>query len=702
MGRQDEIVKERIKKLEELRKNGINPYATKYDVKDTSKQLQEEHADLKPDTKSNKRASIAGRIMGIRDMGKITFLVINDGYGKMQAILQDEGTPKETMDFFRKYIDSGDFIGLEGEIFRTKRGELSIIISSLTLLTKSIFSLPDKWHGIENEEERLRKRYLDILMNDEVKQIFIRKAKFWQTIRNFLIEKGFLEVETPALENSAGGASATPFATHHNAMDIDVYLRISMGELWQKKLMVAGYPKTFEIGRQFRNEGMDAEHLQDYTQMEFYWAYANYEQGMELVEEMYKKVALEVYGKTKFKFGNHEFDISKKWERIDYGETILKMTGVDVFKASEKEIISKLNELKVEYEGKSGKSSLMDSLWKYCRKKIAGPAFLIGAPVDVSPLAKRSSSDSRKVEKFQPILAGSEVGNGYSELNDPFDQEERFKEQQEMKDAGDSEAQSHDFEFVEALKYGMPPTCGFGVSERLFSFFEGKPVRETVIFPLMKPSQTEKPKDKEDWKKNAGKEKKINNKLPISREEAWQLVKKYNSDKSDLNHYLESEAVMRGIAKKIGEDEDYYGMLGLVHDIDWGITKENSIEHLTKAPEILKKAGFDEEFIKIIISHGYGFDCAGLKDKKRTRKIEHALAASETVTGLIHSYALMRKSIVGMDATGLMKKFKDKKFAEAIHRDIIKECENLGLSLEEFLETSIEAIKGIAKEIGLE
>ena len=273
-----------------------------------------------------------------------------------------------------------------------------------------------------------------------------------------------------------------------------------MGELWQKKLMVAGYPKTFEIGRQFRNEGMDAEHLQDYTQMEFYWAYANYEKGMKLVEEMYKKVAKEVYGKTKFTIEKHTFDLSKKWEIIDYSTIIKKETGIDIFKDSREEIEKALNKLKQEYNPGLDKPRLIDALWKYCRKKISGPAFLTGQIVEVSPLAKRSSKDSRKVEQFQIILAGSEVGNGYSELNDPFDQESRFNEQQKMKDSGDSEAQSHDYEFIEALKYGMPPTCGFGISERLFAFLEGKPIRETVIFPLMKPLATESSlkKKKED------------------------------------------------------------------------------------------------------------------------------------------------------------------------------------------------------------
>jgi len=492
MGRQDEIVKERLRKLSELKKSGINPYPNKYEVKNYAQDLQEKYSKLKAEQKTKDKVKIAGRLMAIRDIGKIAFGVIQDGSGKIQITLQDGETPNKVMEFFKKYIDSGDFIGVEGAIFRTKRGELSVLAKSVELLSKSILPLPEKWHGLQDDEERLRKRYLDIIMSPEVKQMFVRKSKFWNTIRNFLLSKGFLEVETPALENSAGGASATPFATHHNALDMDVYLRISMGELWQKKLMVAGYDKTFEIGRQFRNEGMDAEHLQDYTQMEFYWAYANYEQGMALVEEMYKKVAKEVFGKTKFKYGDYEFDFSQKWKVIDYADTVKKETGIDLFKATEAQLKTKLDELRMEYERNSPRARLIDALWKYCRRKISGPVFLTGQPVEVSPLAKRNAKDSRKVEQFQILIAGSELGNGYSELNDPFDQEERFKEQQKMKEHGDKEAQSHDFEFVEALKYGMPPTCGFGVSERLFALLEGKPIRETVIFPLMKPHAEDK------------------------------------------------------------------------------------------------------------------------------------------------------------------------------------------------------------------
>jgi len=297
-----------------------------------------------------------------------------------------------------------------------------------------------------------------------------------------------LEVETPILETTPGGADARPFVTHHNALDIDVNLRISGGELWQKKLMVAGFEKTFEIGRVFRNEGMDAEHLQDYTQMEFYLAYADYEQGMKFVEEMYKYVAKKTFGTLKFKIKGFEVDLGKKWEKYDFQSTIAKYTGVNIEEASLPGIEKVLNKLGVDYDKKGFNiTRAIDNCWKYCRKNITGPGFLINVPATIEPLAKRMEKNPNLVQRFQVILAGSELGKGYSELNDPIDQAERFTEQQKLRDKGDEEAQRFDKDFVEALEYGMPPTCGFGVSERLFAFLMDKPARECQIFPLMRP-----------------------------------------------------------------------------------------------------------------------------------------------------------------------------------------------------------------------
>jgi len=486
MSREKQIIDNRLRKISELRERGIDPYPSNFDVKNFSKDLQGKYKGLKKDSVTKDKVVIAGRVMIKRDMGKISFGTLQDSSGKIQIISQEGETSSKVREMFKKYVDVGDFVGVIGKILRTSRGELSVLIDKVEILSKSILPLPEKFHGLKDEEDKYRKRYLDILMNSEVKDIFLKKSLFWRTIRNFLLERDFVEVETPVLETSAGGASATPFVTHHNALNTDLFLRISMGELWQKKLMVAGFGRTFEIGRQFRNEGMDMEHLQDYTQMEFYMAYANYEDGMKIVEAMYKKVAREVLGSLKFESHGYKVDLGKKWELYDYEKIIRKHTGINIYGASISEMKKKLVSLKVEHDPTVDKWRLVDVLWKYCRKKLAGPGFLVGQPVEVSPLAKRDVKDPRKVQQFQVIIAGTELGNGYSELNDPIDQENRFKEQRKLKEAGDSEAQEHDEGFIEALKYGMPPTCGFGVSERFFSYLMDKPIRETVIFPLVK------------------------------------------------------------------------------------------------------------------------------------------------------------------------------------------------------------------------
>jgi lysyl-tRNA synthetase class 2 len=484
MGREEQIINERLKKIEELKKLGINPYPVKFDKKDEiSKCLK---------TKMNSKVKTAGRLITKRDLGKISFSKLRDSSGDIQLVFQENNTPDKVFSFFSKYIDSGDFVGVDGEIFKTKTKEISILVKNITLLTKSILPLPEKFHGLQNDEDKLRKRYLDTTINPEIKDLFIRKSKFWQSMRNFLLSRGFMEVETPVLEGTPGGAEAKPFITHHNALNMNVYLRISP-ELWLKRLMVAGYPKVFEIGRIFRNEGMDAEHLQDYTQMEFYWAYADYNDGMKFVEEMYKHIAKEVYGTLKFKIKEFDVDLGKKWEIYDFIEIIKKMTKINVLKTNLEEVKTKLKELNMEYDGKGFNLTRgIDNLWKYCRKKIGGPGFLINVPVNMEPLAKRSEKNPEVVERYQVLIAGSEVGKGFSELNDPIDQMERFTEQAKLRAEGDEEAQMTDYDFVEALKYGMPPTTGFGISERLFSFLENRPIRECVIFPLMKPEEGEK------------------------------------------------------------------------------------------------------------------------------------------------------------------------------------------------------------------
>lgn len=479
----DEVRNERIKKLELLKAKGINPYPGKVNRTHEIGQVLSDFSNLE----TNKTiVTIAGRVMVVRGQGAIMFVVLQDASGRLQAVFKEDVIPAELFTLFKDVVDGGDFIEVTGTLFVTQRGENSVLVESWRMITKSLLPLPDKYHGLQNEEERLRKRYLDLLGRDELREMFKRKEKFWDITRSFLKAQGFTEVETPTLEITTGGAEARPFATHHNDFDIDVYLRISIGELWQKRLLAAGFEKIFEIGRAYRNEGSSPNHLQEFTNMEFYQAFADYEDGMKLVENLYRTIANDVYGTTIFKRGEHEFDFGVEWPRIDYSEEIKRQTGVDINTASELDLKNKLNELNVKYDGEN-KERLTDSLWKYCRKNISGPAFLINHPKLVSPLAKEVVGNSASTQRFQPIIAGTEVGNGYSELNDPIEQRLRFEEQQVLIDRGDAEAMMPDYEFVEMLEHGMPPACGFGFGERLFAILEDKPIREVQYFPLMKP-----------------------------------------------------------------------------------------------------------------------------------------------------------------------------------------------------------------------
>jgi lysyl-tRNA synthetase class 2 len=479
---------DRLRKLNNLQDLNINPYPATSNRDTNIKEFADNFDTLNTE---QKEVTIAGRIRSLRSHGNLAFINLEDESGNVQVVIsKKELNNTDDYKLFSKNIDNADFIQFSGLAFVTHKGENSLLAKDFKILSKTLRPVPDSWYGLKDEEERYRKRYLDILLNPEIRDMVRKRAKFWQSMRQFMLDKGFLEVETPVLETMPGGADAEGFVTHHNALDIDVFLRISTGELWQKKLMVAGFEKTFEIGRQFRNEGMDAEHLQDYTQIEFYLAYADYNKGMEIVEEMYKYVAKETFNTLKFKIRGFDIDLGKKWERYDYRETVKEKTGIDILDSNEKEIKAKLDELGVKYDTKGFNiTRAIDNLWKYCRKQIAGPGFLVGVPITVSPLAKKDDKHPEIAQRFQPIIAGSELGNGYSELNNPLEQEQRFKEQQKLREAGDKEAQMHDKDFVEALEYGMPPTCGFGTSERLFSFLMDKSAREAQIFPLLKPKK---------------------------------------------------------------------------------------------------------------------------------------------------------------------------------------------------------------------
>ena len=483
----DEIRDTRIKKLKLLKDKGINPYPAESKREITLKEAADNFEALGGASEKNKEVKwISGRVLSLRGQGAIIFITLYDGTGNFQGLLKKDVLGEDKFNFWNEVVDIGDFVEIQGTFFKTNRGEKTLETKDWRMLSKSLRPLPEKWHGLQDVEERFRKRYLDILMSPEIRDLFYKKAKFWDAMRAFLKRENFLEVDTPTLEVTTGGAEARPFKTHHNDFDMDVFMRISIGELWQKRLLAAGFPRVFEIGRAYRNEGSSPEHTQEFTNMESYAGYMDYKQGIEFTERMIKEVAKETFGTLLFETHGHKIDLSQKWEIIPYVDTVKKMLDIDVLSATEKEMIKKLDELKVKYEG-TNKERLTDSLWKYCRKQIIGPAWLVDVPKLVSPLSKAKPENPLLTERVQLILAGAEMTNGFSELNDPIDQSERFEEQRKLIEKGDQEAMMPDDEFVEMLEHGMPPAFGLGLGERLFSFLADKPLRETQLFPLMKP-----------------------------------------------------------------------------------------------------------------------------------------------------------------------------------------------------------------------
>lgn len=478
-----ELYQDRLKKLEALKQAGIDPYPSQTARTHAVSEVLAQFATLE---KSKKGVVLAGRVRALRTHGALIFGALQDGTGTMQFLFKKDAVSPAVFANFEKFVDLGDFLEVPGTLMTTSRGEKTVVASDFRILAKSLRALPDKWHGLTDTELRLRKRYLDLLTSSEVRELFQKKARFWQAIRGFMSAAGFLEVEMPVLEQVPGGAEAEPFVTHHNALDKDFYLRISL-ELPLKRLLVGGYEKVFEIGRIFRNEGISTEHLQDYTQMEFYWAYADFEDLMEFLQKLYRHVIKELFGGLKVTSQGQELDWGAKWEIYDYYELFKEHVGLDLNKVSLLELQAKADALGLKYEKFAKHGRLIDLLYKKTvRPKLLKPGFLVYPPAAIEPLAKRWPSDPARVQRLQVVAWGTELGKGFGELNDPIDQRLRFEEQMKLREAGDKEAQQLDEDYVEALEYGMPPTAGFGLSERLFAVLMDKSIRETIIFPPMR------------------------------------------------------------------------------------------------------------------------------------------------------------------------------------------------------------------------
>ena len=484
---------ERLRKLRELRELGINPYPAQAYRTHTVEDVVQQFGELE-----NTVVTVTGRIKSIRKFGKLAFIVIKDGSDTTlqlfirqteQASQPDRSRSELAVPQELPLLDSGDFVEASGSVVKTQTGEISVDVRTFRLLTKSLRPMPSEQEGFTDKEQRLRRRYIDLSVNTDVKQRFVRRSKFWQATRQFLIQEGFIEINIPVLEHTTGGADANPFVTHMDALDQDFYLRISH-ELPLKRLLVGGYEKVFDIGPRFRNENYSDEHLPEHVAMEWYWAYADWEMGMHLTQRMLRFIADSTWGTRQFTLANGmSIDLGSDttdFPRISFVDVIREKYGLDVFGCSLDEVKEQLKAHGLEVEKSENRSRGIDKLWKKIRSEIAGPAFLVDIPDFLQPLAKVQDKDPRLSEQFNLLLGGTEACKAYSELNDPLRQLQNFVEQQSMRDAGDDEAMMLDIDYVEALEYGMPPACGYGNSERLFWMLEGVTAREGVIFPQLR------------------------------------------------------------------------------------------------------------------------------------------------------------------------------------------------------------------------
>ena len=486
---QELVRREKLKKIEEL---GLDPFGHRFERDSYSTDIKDKYAEVDHDEfeKMDDTATVAGRIMFIRKMGKASFFTIKDRKGSIQIYISINDVGEEVYNLF-KSADLGDIVGVHGKIMKTRTGEVTIKCLEYTHLVKALKPLPEKFHGLVDKEERYRRRYVDLIMNDDAMRVAMMRPKIIRTIQKFLDDQGFVEVETPILATLLTGASARPFVTHHNAQDLDMYLRVAL-ELHLKRLLVGGMEKVYEIGRTFRNEGMDMQHNPEFTLMEIYQAYSDLDGMMDLTENMYKTIAKEVCGKTTFNYLGHEIDLSGKWKRVSMTDAIKEAVGIDFKKIKDvDEAIKLAEEHGIELEEHEKQFGHIVNLFfeKYVEETLIQPTFLYGHPIEISPLTKKDPEDGRFTQRFELFISGHECANAYTELNDPIDQLERFEAQLKEKEMGNDEANDIDMDFVEALEYGMPPAggIGYGIDRMIMLFTESESIRDVILFPLMKP-----------------------------------------------------------------------------------------------------------------------------------------------------------------------------------------------------------------------
>ena len=667
---------------------GINPYPIKSEVTAHAAELEERYAALEAGEDTTDVYSLAGRIRALRNQGKVAFIVLEDCTGQLQLFCRINNLSEADWALLGQ-LDLGDIIGATGPVIRTRRGQLSLAPTSLTLLTKSVRPLPEKFHGLTDKEVRYRQRYVDLIMNPEVKQTFVNRSRIISSIRRFMEDEGYLEVETPILQETLGGANAKPFTTHFNVLDQDCYLRIAT-ELHLKRCVVGGLDRVFEIGRQFRNEGMDLTHNPEFTSMEAYCAYSDLDGMKALSEKLFQSCAAAVGKGTVIDYQGAKIDLSSPWRSATVAEIASECVGEHIDLDTPVERLRELCAANgIEWAEDWGAGKLVFELYdELGEKSIVNPTFVCDYPVEVSPLTKRKDDDPRLTDRFELIIAGHEYANAYSELNDPVDQEERFAAQVAAKAAGDEEAMEYDADFVRALEYGMPPAggIGYGIDRMIMLFCDEASIRDVLLFPHMRPEKREAPKPAADGRLESG----------LTRDAALDLLKKYNEDPFHVAHGETLEGLMRYYAEREDpENVEFWGQVGLLHDLDWE-KWQDAVQHTVKTGELLAEAGANPALAHSIQTHNS-------ENNDELPKPEHImekwLYATDELSGLIQAVAKMRpsKSVTDMEVKSLKKKFKTKSFAAGCDRDVIRKgAELLDMELDELFASVLEAMKAIA------
>jgi lysyl-tRNA synthetase class 2 len=726
----------RLQKLEGLRAAGIRPYADRYPTTHTL-----DAARKAAEGQEGVAVRIAGRVMTARAFGKLTFAHLQDASGRCQIALDAAHVGEEMLERFDRLVDLGDFVGIEGTTFRTKKGEPTIRATAWTFLAKSLRPLPEKWHGLQDREACYRDRHLDLLGNPETRERFRLRTRVIRELRAYLDRHAFEEVDTPVLAVRASGALARPFVTWHNGLGISCALRIAP-ETWLKKCVAGGIDRVYEVARCFRNEGMDPSHLQDFTMCEWYAAYWDYRDNMDFTEGLILHLLDTAAGTRKVRWGDREIDFTPPWPRVRMRDLILQDCGIDYDAcpdaASLREAIrAKGIRLDRDDVDVLGRGPLIDVLYKkVSRPRLVSPVFMTGHPIDLSPLARRNDDDVRVVDRFQLVVNGWEIVNAYSELVDPLDQRRRFEEQAAARAAGDEEAMDVDEDYLSAMEHGMPPMSGFGMGiDRFVCLLTGQEnLRDAVLFPLMKPldggpsgatapsreAATAPSAPAPEPPAPAGGPAGVADASPASEvspefaallgwpvddvadagiapARARVLFDEWVQTPSLRRQMLQASAVMGALARRLGRNETAWRTIGLLHNLDFDRVKEPA-RHCLVAAEVLRREGMHPGAIHAIAAHNDdGLAHTGIRC---TSVLDHAVSCAEAVVGLVHatSQVLPSKDVKDVKASSVAKRYKDARFAPTIERPLIARCAGLGLALEDFLALALEAVQGMGAD----